>query len=87
MKIKIITTLLIFLITNNILLAKNSNDLSKSNKISKSKQPATIFEDYDLNKINLNSDEIAKEIEKSLLFDQESYQRMNFYKKPNLRKT
>ena len=87
MTIKTIATLLIFLITNNILLAKNSNNLSKSNKISKSKQPATIFEDYDLNKINLNSDEIAKEIEKSLLFDQESYQRMNFYKKPNLRKT
>lgn len=87
MKIRAIATLLIFLITSNILLAKNSNNSNKSNKISKSKQTATIFEDYDLNKINLNSDEIAKEIEKSLLFDQESYQRMNFYKKPNFRKT
>ena len=87
MKIKTIATLLIFLITNNSLLAKNSNKLGKSKKTSNPKQNATIFEDYDLNKINLNSDEIAKEIEKSLLFDQDSYQRMNFYKKPNFRKT
>ena len=87
MKIKTIATLLIFLITNNSLLAKNSNKLGRSKKISTPKQNTTIFEDYDLNKINLNSDEIAKEIEKSLLFDQDSYQRMNFYKKPNFHKT
>ncbi len=79
--------LLILLISNNILLAKNSSKTVKANKTSNSKQNTTIFDDYDLNKINLNTDEIAKEIEKSLLFDQESYQRMNFYKKPNFRKT